>query len=131
MREYKMLYYPKQTVYAKGRTFLYRAEFPGWEIKQQGDTLGMGEDFFYLARVYRKLKSDESGKWLEVHKEGIHPRMRRILGNKLLRNNNRIVRKKNNRRRIGSKINNYILYILITGSISILLFVMVMHSIRW
>lgn len=123
-----IIYYPKQKIYAKGKTFIYRAEFPGWEIKHQGDSLQMGDDFYHLSKIYRKLKIERNSKWLEVNKEKIHPRMKKIIGNKLLRNNNRIIKKQKFRQK---KTHEIIIYMIVGGIIvSILLVVLKKYSLN-
>ena len=115
-----IIYYPEQTVYARGRTFIYRVEFPGYEVREQGGTLGGGEGFLYLSTIYRRNK-DTNDVWEKVDHNNVGSSMRRVLGKKLLRNNNRIIKKEKHVRRIWNKRYKIIRYMIIGGVITIVL----------
>lgn len=111
------VFYPEQTVYAKGRTFIYRVEFPGYEVREQGGALVGGEDFLYLSTIYRRNK-DMNDAWEKVEHDNVGSSMRRVLGKKLLRNNNRIIKKEKRVRRKWNKRYKIIRHMIIGGVIT-------------
>lgn len=88
--------YPNQTVYCNGRHYAYRTSFPGCTLDFMGRDHDRGPlsfwEFFELSTIHRRRRYSND-EWKICDKYKIHSSIRRRITNKLVMNNNRIIRK--------------------------------------
>lgn len=94
--------YPSQTVYCSGRHYVYRASFPSCTLDFKGRDHDRGPlssyEFFELSTIHRRRRYSND-EWKICDKYKIHFIIRKRITNKLVRNHNKIIRKKSRKKR--------------------------------